>query len=350
MLAELGEYRAELEKLQQAFHAAQDTGNTRLSEVIAARIERIAITHSLCEALEDLRALQVRALCDDTLDSALLLLGATLEDLAQNRPSVKLQQYYARTRREAQPRRYDAGSFFHTRLRSCVGVIDTSAHTALWRLCAIALVVCSDGITATHDVSNRLPTLWTEWRDMDEGVRETRCGEVIEQLAQMRAFNPDNVPRWIADLKNESLDADDLMRQEQQALEIQPEARAMAAPSDGPPQTEVPAAKAVPTDGGPPSPPAEEPQPSGSWMPASDCIDKEVPELRDHTPVRRYCEKHKIPTQRRGKRGLDVDRVAFERVRKEIAKSAEKQVDALTETLASVKKYERENGRKAPIE
>ncbi len=87
----------------------------------------------------------------------------------------------------------------------------------------------------------------------------------------------------------------------------------------------------------------------GSWVPSTACIDKSVPELPDHTRVRRYCKKHGIPTRQKGKQRLEVHWESFQTVRKEIEKSAEKQVDSMTARLESVKKYEQAHHKKFPI-
>jgi hypothetical protein len=68
---------------------------------------------------------------------------------------------------------------------------------------------------------------------------------------------------------------------------------------------------------------------SGSWVPVSVCIDEDTPGLEDHTRVRRFCKTHGIPTRRPRKQRLEIHLDSFQRVLKEIKKSAEKHFDSV---------------------
>ena len=87
----------------------------------------------------------------------------------------------------------------------------------------------------------------------------------------------------------------------------------------------------------------------GSWIPATLCINK-VPGAKDVTAVRRYCEKHDIPTRKPSKQRLEVHLESLKSIVKHIEKAAERQFDEVAERLDSVKRQQRTDADRFPVE
>ncbi|MCC7065377.1 MAG: hypothetical protein IT456_21395, partial [Planctomycetes bacterium] len=86
---------------------------------------------------------------------------------------------------------------------------------------------------------------------------------------------------------------------------------------------------------------------AGSWVPVSACISKEVPQLKDHTAVRRFCKDHRIPTRTPRKQRREVHWDSFQKVKKQLEGCIEK-LEATADTLKSLREHEQRTGSRFP--
>lgn len=91
-----------------------------------------------------------------------------------------------------------------------------------------------------------------------------------------------------------------------------------------------------------------EPQ-GGTWLSATRCIE-EIPDAKDATDVRRFCQQNNVTTRRRGKRRRDVHLESLRAAVKAIEKAGERQLDEIAERKDAARERKRAVEQERPAE